>query len=225
MALLLGFDLALELVEAVAPEVVEERAQLDQPLGTDAVDTSSTVTTLAQQPSAVQDAQVLRHRLPGDVEVRGDLPRGHLLAAHQPQDLPSSRLDYGLYGCLHDRARVSALQGCPCASFYLRRRKLTLAQVFAYIFVVQRREEGRDEIASSDQGIYGCDRRRRPGRHGRRTGGRRIESAVRWADPDSGPRALSGQSWRRDDRRRHAVGRYVGHPPPCVRPPRRPGPV
>src|SRR5213075_2595568 len=106
MALLLGFDLALELLEAAAPEVVEERAQLDQPFGADAVDTSSAVATLAHQPSAVQDAQVLRDRLPGDVEVPSDPPRGHLLVAHQSQDLPSSRLDYGLECCLHAAATI-----------------------------------------------------------------------------------------------------------------------
>src|SRR3954451_3083290 len=100
-ALLLGFDLALELLEAVAPEVVEERTQLDQALGADAVDTSSTVTTLADQPRAVQDAQVLGDRLPGDVEVRGDRPRGHLLVADQSQDFPPPRFDYGLDRCLH----------------------------------------------------------------------------------------------------------------------------
>src|SRR4051812_13624484 len=100
-ARLLGFDLALELLQAIAPEVVEERAQLDQPLGADAVDPASTVTSLAHQPSAVQDAEVLRDRLPRDVEARGDPPGGHLLVVHQSQDLPSSRLDYRLKCCLH----------------------------------------------------------------------------------------------------------------------------
>src|SRR3954451_4627142 len=130
-ALLLGFDLALELLEAVAPEVVEERAQLDQPLGADAVDTSSTVTALAHQPSAVQDAQVLRDRLPGDVEVRGDPPRVHLPVAYEPQDLPSSRLGYGLDYCLH-----ASWQGINSAREPLRRLQLT--QVYAYITAFQR---------------------------------------------------------------------------------------
>src|SRR5207247_8463139 len=99
----------------ISPEVVEERAQLDQPLGADAVDPASTVTTLAHQPSAVQDAQVLRDRLPGDVEVRGDPPGGHLLVADQSQDLLSSRLDYGLDYCLHT-GKIAALQDGACAS-------------------------------------------------------------------------------------------------------------
>src|SRR3954451_5954428 len=118
-ALLLGFDLALELLEAVAPEVVEERTQLDQALGADAVDTSGTVATLAHQPSAVQDAQVLGDRLPGDVEVLRDPARGHLLVAHESQDLASPRLDYRLDCCLHGSGRIAQLQVDTCASVCL----------------------------------------------------------------------------------------------------------
>src|SRR3954466_5540492 len=114
-ALLICFDLALERLQAIAPEVIQERTQLDQPLGADAVDTPSAVPPLVHQASAVQDAQVLRDRLPRDVEVRGDAPRGHLLVADQSQDLLSSRLDYGLDYCLHT-SKIPALQEGACAS-------------------------------------------------------------------------------------------------------------
>lgn len=63
---------------------------------------------------------MLRDRLPRDVEVRGDPPRGQFLVADETQDLTSPRLNDGINGCLH--ANVSI--------YY---RNLTLAQVFAYI--------------------------------------------------------------------------------------------
>src|SRR5438046_2233689 len=49
----------------------------------------------------MQDPQVLRDRLPRDVEVRRDPPRGHFPVADETQDLTSSGLSDGIDGCLH----------------------------------------------------------------------------------------------------------------------------
>jgi len=44
---------------------------------------------------------MLRDRLPCDIELRGDPPRGHFLVADETQDLTSPRFSDGIDGCLH----------------------------------------------------------------------------------------------------------------------------
>ena len=63
---------------------------------------------------------MLRDRLPRDVEVRGDPPRGQFLVADEMQDLPSSGLSDGIDSCLHVNASIHY-------------RNLTLAQVCAFV--------------------------------------------------------------------------------------------
>ena len=63
---------------------------------------------------------MLRDRLPRDVEVRGDPPRGHFVVADEMQDLASSGLGDGIDGCLHGNVSI----------YY---RNLTLAQAFAFM--------------------------------------------------------------------------------------------
>ena len=65
---------------------------------------------------------MLRDRLPRDVEVRGDPPRGQFLVADEMQDLASSGLGDGINGCLHVNVSI----------YY---RNLTLAQVYAFILL------------------------------------------------------------------------------------------
>ena len=77
----------------------------------------------------MQDPQVLRDRLPRDVEVRGDPSRGHLVVADEMQDLASSGLGDGIDGCLHVNVSI----------YY---RNLTLAQVCAYNWLLQHQSKG-----------------------------------------------------------------------------------
>src|SRR5215218_2362852 len=68
---LLSFCLAFEGLETRAPELVEERLQLDEPLGTRAVQAPGAVASLAHEPRLLQHAQMLGNRRPRQVEVRG----------------------------------------------------------------------------------------------------------------------------------------------------------
>src|SRR5437667_7556172 len=70
-----GFDLALEDLEVLAPEVVQERAQLGQTLGPRSIDASGAVSALTHEAGIAQVPQVLGDGLAGDVEVRRDLNR------------------------------------------------------------------------------------------------------------------------------------------------------
>src|SRR5204863_3113823 len=115
-----GLDLASEGLEPLAPEFIEERAQLTQALRAGSVDASRALAALAQETRVVQDPQVLRDRLPCDVEVRGDRSRGHFVVADEMQDLASSGLGDGIDGCLHGNVSI----------YY---RNLTLAPAYAYI--------------------------------------------------------------------------------------------
>ena len=95
-----GFDFALEDLEVLGPEVVQERAQLGQTLGPGSVDASGAVSALTHEAGIAQVPQVLGDGLAGDIEARGDLTRGQLPVADETQDLASPWLGDGIDGCL-----------------------------------------------------------------------------------------------------------------------------
>src|SRR5439155_14084066 len=71
-----GLNLELEDLEVLAPEVVQERAQLGQTLGPSSIDASRPFSTLTDETGIPQVPQVLRDGLAGDIEMRGDLTSG-----------------------------------------------------------------------------------------------------------------------------------------------------
>src|SRR5206468_11475957 len=84
---LLSFGLALERVEAIAPELLEEPPDLGEPLRSRLVEAPGAVPALAHEPRLLQDVQVLRHGRPRHVEVGRDLTCGELAVADERQDL------------------------------------------------------------------------------------------------------------------------------------------
>src|SRR6266567_361082 len=78
LRLLLSLGLALECVEALVPELFEERLHLGQTFRSRPVKTPRTVASLAHEPRLLQDVQVLGDRRPGDVEMGFDLACGEL---------------------------------------------------------------------------------------------------------------------------------------------------
>src|SRR5690606_16646565 len=113
---LLGMD--TQVLEAAVPELVQERAQLGQPLGARPVQAARPLAALGHQPSLAQHLQVLGDRRPGDVgEPLRDRPGGELVAADEPQDLAPAGLRDRLEGSLH----------APIVSSYLRKLQLTSA--------------------------------------------------------------------------------------------------
>src|SRR5438270_12030885 len=99
---LLSFGLGLEGVEAFVPELLQERLQLREPLGSRPVEAPGAVASLAHEAGLLQDVQVLRDRRPRHVEVPRDLTRGELAVADEREDLaPSWRGDRSERG-LHE---------------------------------------------------------------------------------------------------------------------------
>src|SRR5262245_45409004 len=87
--LVLGF--ALERLQAVAPDLVEERLQLAEPLRPRPVAALRSVPSLVHQTGRLQGSEVLRDGRRRDVELRGALACGQLAVEHEPQDLPAAR--------------------------------------------------------------------------------------------------------------------------------------
>src|SRR5207249_8589051 len=88
---LLSFGFALECLEPLVPERLEEGLELRQSLRPGPVEPLRAVPSLGHQTRLLQDAQVLRDRGPRDVELRCDLPRRELAVADERQDLPPPR--------------------------------------------------------------------------------------------------------------------------------------
>src|SRR3954451_17202498 len=101
LALLLAFRFALEGVEAVVPECVQERPDALEPLGSRPVQALGAVASLVHEPGLLQDGEVLRHRRPGHVEVRRDLAGRQLRVADEGEDLPAPGRGDGLERGFH----------------------------------------------------------------------------------------------------------------------------
>src|SRR3989440_1518878 len=99
---LLSFCLDLERVEALVPELLQERLQLREPLGPRPVEAPGAVAALAHEAGLLQDVQVLRDRRPRHVEMPRDLTRGELTVADEREDLAPARRgdrsECGLHG-------------------------------------------------------------------------------------------------------------------------------
>src|SRR5579862_1226406 len=98
---LLSFCFAFEGLEALVPELVEERLHVGKALRARPVEAPGAVPSLVHEPRLLQDGQVLRDRGSGHVEVRGDLARRQLTVAHEPQDGPPPGLGDRLQRSFH----------------------------------------------------------------------------------------------------------------------------
>jgi hypothetical protein len=103
---LLVFGLGLQRLQPAVPELLQERPDLGEPLGTGAIEPTGALAALADEPRVAQHAQVLGDRGPGHVgEVGGDGARRQLLVADEAQDGASPRFDDGFEGSLHSHNR------------------------------------------------------------------------------------------------------------------------
>src|SRR5581483_9590914 len=98
---LLSFGLPLERLEPRVPEALEERLQVGEPLGPDAVEAPRAVSSFVHEPGLLEHGQVLRDRRPRHLEVRGDLPRRQLTALDEREDAAAVRLGEGFERGLH----------------------------------------------------------------------------------------------------------------------------
>src|SRR3954470_2892925 len=101
MLALLSFSFAFQRLEALAPELVEEHLELDEPLRTCAVEAPGAVASLVHEPRLLQHGQMLGDRRPGYVDMRRDLARGQLPDRREPQDPAPVRGGDRLQRCLH----------------------------------------------------------------------------------------------------------------------------
>src|SRR3954453_15186289 len=107
-----GLRLTLELLQAEAPETLQEFLQLFQPRGARAVDPPPPPTPLGHGTGPLENAQVLRDSGPAYVEARRDLTRGQLVLADQLENLPPPRLGQRLDGRLHGSIVSIHLRKC-----------------------------------------------------------------------------------------------------------------
>ena len=79
-----ALDRRLESTERRGPELVEEIANGFDRLRADRIQPTRAVATLGEHGGILEDPQVLRDRLRGDVEVLGDLAGGELSVSDEP---------------------------------------------------------------------------------------------------------------------------------------------
>ena len=89
---LIGFGGRLEPLERGRPHRLEKRAHLGELLRARPIQSPWALPALRQQSGVLEDRQVLRDRRSGDLEVRRDLARGHLVGGHELEDRPALRL-------------------------------------------------------------------------------------------------------------------------------------
>src|SRR5438105_5954723 len=90
--LLFAFSRGFQGAQALRPVRLERSPELSDRLGPRAVQALRSVPPLGHQTGLPQDAQVLGHRRPGDVEAARDLADGELSARDEPQNLSPARL-------------------------------------------------------------------------------------------------------------------------------------
>src|SRR5205085_6301946 len=99
----LSFGFALQRVEPLVPERLEEGPQLGKALRSGAVEAPRAVSPFVHEPGLLQDRQVLRHRRPRHVEVLRDLARRQLPVADEREDPAAARLRDRFQGGVHGR--------------------------------------------------------------------------------------------------------------------------
>ena len=88
----IALDRALESLELIGPQLVEELADRFEALGTEGVQTSLTRRPHGNQARVLEHLEVLGDGLLGDVEMRRDFVDRVRLVTHQPQDRAATRL-------------------------------------------------------------------------------------------------------------------------------------
>src|SRR5215211_8538575 len=92
----LAFGLILQRGEPLRPHVLDERPELLDPLGPEAVDAPRAVATFGHEAGLLEHGEVLADRGARDLEVRGDLAGRHLAIPDEQEDLPTPRFRDGL---------------------------------------------------------------------------------------------------------------------------------
>src|SRR3954468_3358757 len=85
----------LQAFEPIAPELVQKCPQVFEPFRADAVDALRPVAPLDDEPSRLENGEVLRDRRPRDRELRGDLAGGPLPTRDELQNPPAIGLGDG----------------------------------------------------------------------------------------------------------------------------------
>src|SRR3954469_9971089 len=104
------FRLALQRLQPLVPELLEEGLQLDEPLRTRAVEAPGAVASLAHEPRLLQHAQMLRDRRSRQVEVRRDLTGRQLRIGNESENRPPVRCGDGFQRSLHGGYLSSCLR-------------------------------------------------------------------------------------------------------------------
>src|SRR4051794_1216997 len=105
-----AFRFAFECFELVAPQLVKELPQGDEPLRSRSVEPPSAVASLAHESRLLEDGQVLRDRRPGDVEVRRDLTGSNLTVTDESEDGSASGGGNGLESGVHRQSVTDYLR-------------------------------------------------------------------------------------------------------------------
>src|SRR4029450_1123656 len=98
---LIVLGLILQDGQPLRPHVLDERPELLDPLGPEAVDPLRAVATFGDEAGLLEHGEVLADGRTRDLGVGGDLAGGHLALADEQEDLPAAWFRDGPEGGLH----------------------------------------------------------------------------------------------------------------------------
>jgi hypothetical protein len=87
---------ALEQLQALVPELLEEWTHLGKSLRPRVVEAFGSLAALGDEAGLLQDTQMLGDCLPRDLEMRGNDPGRELAVQHETEDRPAPRLLDGI---------------------------------------------------------------------------------------------------------------------------------
>src|ERR1700681_4037044 len=96
------FDCPLQTAQSGLPEHLEVVAQLGQALGPGPVDDAGRVTPALEEPGVDQDAEMLGHGGPAELEAGCDLSRRELVVGDESEDFAPMGLGDGSEGGVHE---------------------------------------------------------------------------------------------------------------------------
>jgi hypothetical protein len=98
------FRCKLQTFEALVPESLEKRTQVGEAFRAGPVETSCSVPALCDEPSFLEDGQVLGDGGPRHVELRRNLAGAELSAGDELEDSAATRFREGANGFFHSQA-------------------------------------------------------------------------------------------------------------------------